>query len=188
MLLEQLNVWFKAKSNPRQKANRNRIWLLVGCFWLLTTSSLAQVFGPQPNVAFATIAQGEISHFRYSTPTFGGADIWIKDQKSWESFWQQHITGTSPVTKPPEIDFSQEMVLVTVMGIQSSGGGPAIKIAEITYNNADKSLRVMIEDTETPGMLTVITSPFHIVKLKNLKVKSITFEHKQVKSSATHEN
>jgi hypothetical protein len=38
---------------------------------------------------------------------------------------------------------------------------------------------VLIEDNYEPGLLTVITNPFHIVRLETLQASSVVFEHQK---------
>ena len=134
---------------------------------------------PQQSIDFETVAQGEISYYRYGDGNFTGADFCIKDKKTWEWFWSLHTAGLTPVPPPPAINFGKEMVIVTILGYQTSGGGPNIEVADITFSHKPKCLHVLIEDNDTPGPLDIITNPFHIVKLKNQPTASIIFEHQK---------
>jgi hypothetical protein len=79
----------------------------------------------------------------------------------------------------PYIDFLNEMVIVTLLGHQTSGGGSKISVLKIGLGYNQKLL-VFIEDNEKPGLLPVLTNPFHIIKLKRLPIRSLVFEHHRV--------
>lgn len=127
-------------------------------------------------VPFETVEQGEISYYRYGDRRFTGADMLIKDRRSWKEFWAAHIAGIQPPPALPYIDFLNEMVIVTLLGYQTTGGGPRIGVLKIGLGYNQKLL-VFIEDNEKPGLLQVITNPFHIIRLKRLPVRSLVVEH-----------
>jgi hypothetical protein len=139
----------------------------------------SQISAFASSIPFETIEQGEISFYRYSDSSFCGSDILIKDGKTWEAFWTQHSAGIEPKPPLPAVDFTHEMVVATILGYQTSGGGPSIHIQEININESGRCILVMIEENETPGPLTVITNPFHIVRLKRLNLPSVCFEHQK---------
>lgn len=139
---------------------------------------LSSAFAQQTIIPFKTIAQGDISYYRYGDPSFKGADMVIKDNKTWSEFWKAH-QGDIPTTAAiPPVDFRKEMVLVTLLGYQSSGGGPSITIKSIEILG-NSCMKVTVINNETPGALDVITNPFHIVKLKRYD-GSIGFEHNEI--------
>ena len=133
-------------------------------------------------VSFETIEKGDSSRFRYDDPKFLGADMVIRDAKTWEWFWQQHTRGMRTLRPFPAINFRTDVVLVTMLGYQTTGGGPSIEISSIEeiwgIAPADtaaadtvrfpRGLRVLVKDNREPGALDVITNPFHIVKVSNV--------------------
>ncbi len=133
-------------------------------------------------VSFETIEKGDISQFRYDDPNFLGADMIIRDAKTWEWFWQQHTRGMRTLRPFPGVNFRTDIVLVAMLGFQSTGGGPSIEISSIEgiWGNpsADtasaeaarfpRGLRVLVKEDRERGSLTVITNPFHIVKVSNV--------------------
>lgn len=131
----------------------------------------------QASVSFETVEKGEISYYRYSDPDFEGADLVIRDKKNWEWFWSRHTAGITPSPPVPDINFGRDMVIVSILGYHTSGGGPAIDVFEVKA--PDHRLHVLIEDNKTPGPLTVITNPFHIIKLRNINAGSEVFEHQK---------
>ena len=157
--------------------SRSRLLLAISlvAMFLLLSSGLAL----SQSIPFETIDQGGISYFRYDDPKFLGADMIIRDAKTWEWFWQQHAQG---LARPfPAVNFRMDIVLVTMLGFQTSGG-PSIEISSIEEvwgtNSADaatsaaaaipRGIRVMVKDNRKPGALTVITNPFHIIKVSNI--------------------
>ncbi len=146
---------------------------LAASICLLASQGMAQT---QP-IPFVTLDKGEISYFRYNDPRFTGAAMDIKDWQSWAWFWMKH-TGGSP-RPAPRIDFNREMVLVVILGTQTSGGGPNIEIASVENVptrqwGAMVGCIVTVREDETPGPLTVITNPYHIVK--TAKRPSVLFQ------------
>jgi hypothetical protein len=70
------------------------------------------------------------------------------------------------------------MVLVVLLGYQTSGG-PSVEIESIeeifnSISNVSKGIRVNVKENREPGSITVITNPYHIVKVK--KYGSVVFE------------
>jgi hypothetical protein len=124
-----------------------------------------------------TVEQGEISYYHYDDLNFTGVDLLIKNQQTWQWFWALHTAGRVPAGREPQIDFGKEMVIVTILGTQRTGGGPSTQVLEVNTGHRGQSLHVLIRDDETPGLLQVITNPFHIIKLEKLPDPSVVFEH-----------
>lgn len=132
---------------------------------------------PPTPITFETIEQGEISYFRYNDGKFAGADLLIGDKETWEWFWAMHTSGMTPPPEAPAVNFGKEEVIVTILGYQTSGGGPSIEVLGVSVEGNNKRLQVLVEDNETPGPLDVITNPFHIIKFKKQNAHSVVFEH-----------
>ena len=130
-------------------------------------------------IPFETVAQGDISYYNYGDSGFTGADLLIKDERAWAWFWEKHTAGIEPQPPVPAIDFVREMVIVAILGYQSSGGGPGVTVLEVANEAPSKALHVVIGEDENPGPLTVITNPFHIIKLKRTGATSVAFDHKK---------
>lgn len=121
-----------------------------------------------------TIAKGAMSQFGYDRPGFAGAALVIRDPRAWRLFWHRHTGADVP---PPPIDFRHDVVIAAIQGPQTSGGGP--NIAVIDVNASEPLVRVTIFDDPRPGMLDVITNPFHIVRLPRPVLppdRSVVFE------------
>lgn len=131
-------------------------------------------------VPFKTVDKGEISYYSYGEPEFGGAVMEIRDYGTWAWFWKTHTRGIQPAPPLPPVDFFREMVLAALLGYQTSGGGPGIEIAwiedllPVRAAWPGRALRVRVREDTRPGMLTVITNPYHIVRVP--KGSSVVFE------------
>lgn len=154
---------------------------IFSCILGLLCVGMAPAHVLSQSVPFETVEKGEISRFRYGDPQFTGAAMVIKDWRTWIWFWKKHTEGILPVPPLPVVDFRVEMVLVAILGYQTTGGGPDIEIASIEDPSGfpprpGKSLVVRVEENTQPGSLDVITNPFHIVKVR--KALSVLFERR----------
>ena len=141
-------------------------------------------------VPFKTIDKGEMSNYLYDDPEFAGASMDIRDQGTWAWFWKMHKKGIQPVPPLPPVDFNTEMVLVALLGYQTSGGGPGIEIALIEDlfsfpARQGRAFRVLVREDVNPGLLTVITNPYHIVRVQ--KGLSVVFERGYVDNTCDDE-
>jgi hypothetical protein len=156
--------------------------------FIFTSLFLLEVVAISQPIPFETIDKGETSYFNYGDPNFWGADMVIRDTKTWAWFWKLHTQGIQPSPPLPMIDFRKEVTLVALLGYQTSGGGPSVEIRvinEILNINATDNrrlavrrpsgIKVFVEENREPGPLDVITNPYHIVKLRYYV--SVIFEH-----------
>jgi hypothetical protein len=86
------------------------------------------------SIPFETIDKGDYSYYRGNDQDFSGAELVIRDWKTWAWFWAKHTGGIQPLLPLPKIDFRTEMVVVAILGYQTSGGGPSIEISSIGDN------------------------------------------------------
>ena len=96
-------------------------------------------------------------------------DIIITSGEDWANLWEKVHRGTYPKKQLPEVDFSRETVLAVFMGTRSTGGY-SIEITRVHKNNG--VIKAVAETSSpAPGDLvtTVITQPFHIVKINTAK-------------------
>ena len=157
--------------------------------FLLTVQGVAL----SQSIPFKTIDKGETSHYRYGDSNFLGADMVIRDWKTWKWFWVRHTRGIIPAPPVPKVDFLNEMVLVVMLGFQTSGGGPSIEVKSIeelwvpiNLTILPKGIKVIVEDNREPGPLDVITNPYHIVRVR--KYVSVIFEHQPVSGCMKNED
>ncbi len=165
----------------------NRLFLTI--YFLILISFHLQGVARSQSIPFETVDQGETSYFNYGNPNFLGAEMVIRDEQTWTWFWTQHTLTLSPPISVPSINFNKEMILVTMLGYQTSGGGPSIEIGSIegigpvnagsvvngTGQGFPKYIRVFVKEKREPGMLEIITNPYHVVKTK--RSISVIFQH-----------
>jgi hypothetical protein len=128
-------------------------------------------------VEFVTIDQGQISYYRYGDEKFAGAAALIRDESLWKQFWTLHTYGMQPPPELPYVNFYDDMVIVALLGYQTTGG-PSIEALRVNIDH-NRTLHVLVADNTEPGLLTVITNPFHIIKVPKVPVWSIVFEHQK---------
>jgi len=172
-------------------SNHNKT--LVTFLFLMLVLFLFQGITYSQTIPFETIDKGDYSYYRGNDPDFSGAEMVIRDWRTWAWFWAKHTGGIQPLVRLPKVDFRTEMVVAAILGYQTSGGGPGIEISSIGaifgyYVFPIKSIRVFVKENRTPGPLdvitNVITNPYHIVKVA--KSNSVVFEHKLSEKTCSH--
>jgi hypothetical protein len=86
----------------------------------------------------------------------------ITGQNDWEKVWQIVSGKEEPLPNIPTVNFSNNYVIAAFMG-QRSSSGYKIEIPQIVKQG--QTLKVHVKLYETPGMLTVITNPFTLVRI-----------------------
>lgn len=132
-----------------------------------------------------TLALGDVSGWNYAAPGFMGEDLILRDNNTYQHFWAKHTANTFPPPYAPYVDFSQQVVLAAVQGVQTTGGGPNIIITGVVMQPSPTAttrpmVTVMVMDDERPGPLDVVTNPYHIVVLPAACVPpnaSVSFRH-----------
>jgi len=125
---------------------------------------------PPVVIEFTTIESGALSGV--TEPM----DLVVKGESEWEYLWD--LTHRHLVPKPdlPKIDFGKEMVLATLMGERTSSGYK-IEICGVTLEKG--IIEVKVKNHQTPGNLTLMTQPYHIIKIPKYPYK-IEFEHEKI--------
>ncbi|MBF0368493.1 MAG: protease complex subunit PrcB family protein [Magnetococcales bacterium] len=124
------------------------------------------------SINFMSLSRGTTSQYGYDDPDFTGEDLVFYDAESFENFWQLHAGGAE--LRTPRVDFDSQMVIATVMGLQSSDGGPNVTITEVEEGNCE--IEVTLVKDEVPGMLDAISNPYHLIRI-DFSNKPITFRH-----------
>jgi hypothetical protein len=88
--------------------------------------------------------------------------VLIKNQDDWNDTWLIAKGKIEPLPSIPTIDFGNEYIIAAFMG-QRPTSGYKIEITEIEKRGS--ILDVFLKKYETPGMLTVITNPYCLVRL-----------------------
>jgi hypothetical protein len=107
-------------------------------------------------VAYQTILAG--SHSLADTSTV----VLVKKESDWEKVWIQAKGRIDPLPDRPTVDFTQQYVIAAFMGERPSSG---FRIEVTAIEKRGKTLDVYVKKYETPGMLTVMTSPFYLARL-----------------------
>ncbi len=145
---------------------RAAFWGLAAVVLFLSVGGCENPFHPEKTLRFTTILQSNY-HYAFEKPT----DLVIRDRGSWESLWYQVFPDSQRVL--PEVDFSQEMVVVTSRGMMG-GGGYTTEIVEIKKGD-DITVKVVNKNPRGPIFYDVMTCPTHIVCTKRYDRK-VRFE------------
>jgi hypothetical protein len=86
----------------------------------------------------------------------------VTDRKEWEETWHQATGREEPLPNIPTVSFDRQYVIAAFMGERRSSGY-RIEISSIVKKG--RTLEVTVKRYETPGMLTVITDPFTLVRV-----------------------
>jgi hypothetical protein len=86
----------------------------------------------------------------------------VTNKREWENIWLIAKGLVDPLPTRPTVDFSRQYVIAAFMGQRESSG---YRIEVTSIEKAGRILNVYIKRYETPGMLTVITNPFTLVRL-----------------------
>jgi hypothetical protein len=145
--------------------------LLVLPVGVVTTTFGFSKKKPPVVIEFTTIESGTLSGV--TEPM----DLVVKGESEWEYLWDLTHRNLVPKPERPEVDFKKEMVLAALMGERNSSGY-RIEIGEVALEEG--VIKVKVSNFETPGNLTIMTQPYHIVKIARYPYK-IEFEHEEVK-------
>jgi hypothetical protein len=132
-------------------------------------------------LSFDTIEKGFYSTYKEKK------NLVINSEEEWSELWQEMNSNDENKSNAiPSINFNEEQVIAVFQGEKNSSGYE-ISIKKIVETN--DSIKVFVEETipgENCETLTVITSPYHIVKIKKpLIEKEISFEEKQSTTSCS---
>jgi hypothetical protein len=86
----------------------------------------------------------------------------ITNDRQWEQTWLVAKGRVDPLPEKPTVDFDRQYVIAAFMG-QRPSSGYRIEISSVVKQGG--TLKVYVTNYETPGMLTVITSPFYLARI-----------------------
>jgi hypothetical protein len=86
----------------------------------------------------------------------------VTSDREWDKIWHLANGRVEPLPSKPTVNFGNNYVIAAFMG-QRSSSGYQIEIADIVRKG--RTLQVRLKKYETPGMLTVITQPFTLVRI-----------------------
>jgi len=86
----------------------------------------------------------------------------ITNKRQWEHVWQVAKGNEDPLPSQPTVDFGRQYVIAAFMGERPSSG---YQIEITSIEKRGRTLQVLVKKYETPGMLTVMTHPFTLVRV-----------------------
>jgi hypothetical protein len=116
------------------------------------------------SIEFTLIAKGDL--FGNSAEGIAEQNLIISDEATWNSLITQMNLGNnvSDSFSETDIDFSEYKIIAVFDGIKGNGGHSL----ELDIINNSENIIVKITDIAPQGnATTVITQPFHIVKITN---------------------
>lgn len=153
------------------------VLLLAGCQYISRDdgNGAAEFFENAEPVSFETIEKGS-----YGNQDVEERNAVIRDTEAFSSFWMNLHEGVQPMPSVPEVDFTGQMVVATVMGTRPSGG----YASEITHAGSGfDRLGIRIKN-RTPGnscgVTAALTNPYHIVKIERSELEVRFFEEEEV--------
>jgi hypothetical protein len=112
------------------------------------------------------IDQGAFSYYRYGDMNFKGEYKVIRNMDDWKGFWDDHKSGILPTPDLPGVEFNKNMILVALMGNKPTA---CCGIGIIKVERHGNTVNAHVEKVEGPGILPVVTNPFHIIECKRAK-------------------
>lgn len=102
-------------------------------------------------------------YFNFATGIYEPRNFVVRSQAEWEGIWRRITASHGDRPPPPEVDFQREMLLVSAMGPQPSGGFRA-RIERVLDGGAELEAQV-VHTSPGPrcGAIAAITHPIDIV-------------------------
>jgi len=148
------------KASPRALTGIVICIVLAASFLILVEPTLGIL--PSTEVSFETIDPG--GGYNYAERT----NFAIRDTVTWENLWADLYSGHFPVPEVPTVDFTTEMLIAVFQGERGSSG----YLTNITKIMMTMTYYSVYVDEIHPGenciTLTVMTYPYHIVKISEL--------------------
>jgi hypothetical protein len=148
------------KASPKALTGIVICIILAASFFLIYESTPG--FPPSIEVPFEVIDPG--GGYGYEDRD----NFAIRDAVTWERLWLDLYSGHSHIPEVPAVNFTSEMLIAVFQGERSSSGY-LTNITRITMTSA--SYKVYVDEKhpgEGCGVLTVMTYPYHIVKISDL--------------------
>ena len=104
-------------------------------------------------------------YFRYSSGMDEAANLVINRQTEWAALWAQLTRRHGEPPPPPYVDFGREMLLVSAMGAQATGGY-AIAIDQV-FETPSTIDAYVVRTSPGPrcGVTAALTQPVDIVRV-----------------------
>jgi PrcB C-terminal len=114
---------------------------------------------PPESLNFTTITKGEHSGFDQPSSKV------IQDQTTWEDTWDTIMSFLLDPPPPPQVDFTNYILLAHFMG-QKGSGGYEVEFSRV-IEGANKITATVREISPGPECLTpaMMTEPYHVVQI-----------------------
>ncbi len=129
---------------------------------------------PTGPLSFETVEQSHVQPEAVGESESDGIQRVIRDAGAFESFWQDLHGEDASV---PEIDFSEKVIVVAMLGERPSDGYKA-DIRSITKNMNPTLVTIFVTEVEPGANCTVSdssTMPYHIVKVDRFSTDQVSF-------------
>lgn len=131
------------------------LFMLIGC----NCDDEAPVEGAFPReISFTNIAKGAGN----GSGDIKKSNLVIKNQKEWKDLMAEMKSAMNIQFEEKDIDFSQFYVVAVILEVK--GNGWTIEVTEIKEYKEN----VIVTMKNTPMMNSVITQPYHIVKIPKI--------------------
>ncbi len=119
--------------------------------------------------------------FTYNSDLNEPVRVLIRDREAWSEMWKRiHRKGPLPVAELPEINFSQETVVVVAMGSRPTGGH-VIFIDGVYERDGRLKVKVSSQSAGKNCMVTqALTQPVDIVRIPKSDLPVAFIENKVV--------
>lgn len=125
--------------------------------------------------SFVTLEQSDIGNDRFTERE----NRLFTDQQAFQAFWDDLHGNVEPKPALPQIDFESEIVIAVLLGLRNSGGY-AVSIERVVQQNDAVGVEVKEEiPGATCSTATVMSSPYHIIKLRRLSGEFIYVNDQQ---------
>lgn len=89
----------------------------------------------------------------------------IRNASEFKALWEELFANRQPLPEKPEVDFDSEMVVISVMGTQKSGGYTT-EILQAGFYDGKLGIKVkQRKPGEGCATTASLTNPYHLVKL-----------------------
>ena len=106
-------------------------------------------------------------YFNFATGIYEPRNLVVRSQNEWEGIWRRITASHGDPPPPPEVPFGREMLLISAMGPQSSGGF-RVRIERVLDGGAElEAHAVHISPGPRCGAIAAITHPIDIVILES---------------------
>jgi hypothetical protein len=135
---------------------------------VLCACSKSEVTATLPGKAIPIIRlRSEPYSFAFVSGMDRPARLMIRDAATWQAVWTQIHRGSSPLSPPPTIDFSREMVVVAALGTHSSGGyGILVDGASVVDTDGTAIAVRSISPGPDCGVTAAFTEPVDIARMQ----------------------